>query len=385
MTSLENGSPRPERGSEHVEIPTTSPNRPSLPSTSLQSTSLQSNGLRSQWMRWLKWLIAIVVIIGLAATINSAVRQWREQPPETRISLLNLDRTSLGVAALLYSLGIAISFLVVRQAIKALGYRAPWHVVLAAQVLGHLGKYVPGKAVVVVLRVGALSTHGVPSVPATISVFVETLTMLAVGSALACSLVFTVPLPDWIRIGAVLMAITATIPTLPPILRRIAGRLTRTEVNLRGAAGWWLYVVSLFWSAISWLLIGGSLAAVVMSIPHNEIPHNEIPHNEIPHNEMSAGPWPAPLELYWISTAAIGLAFSIGFVSLLPGGAGVRELVLVSMLAQSIGTPQALVATILLRFLFIVVESILALFAYIWLRQIVPTSEESHSNEVTFS
>ncbi len=347
MTSLENGSLNAEVG----EKSSTDLNRPSLP----------VKRLRSRWMGWLKLIIAIAVLVGLAVTINSAINQWLNQPPESRTSLLRLDRTLLGIAALLYSLGIAISFVVVRQAIKALGYYAPWHVVLAAQVLGHLGKYVPGKAVVVVLRVGALSTHGVPSVPATISVFVETLTMLAVGSAMACSLVFTVPLPDWIRIGAVLMAITATIPTLPPILSRIAGRLTRSEVNLRGATGWWLYVVALFWSVISWLLIGGSLAAVILSIPQSEA----LPEA-----------WPGVLELYWISTAAIGLAFSVGFVSLLPGGAGVRELVLISMLSQAIGAPQALVATILLRLLFIIVESVLALVAYLWLRKIAPTSCE---------
>ncbi len=316
-------------------------------------------------MACLKLLIAIAVIIGLAATSHSALNQWRNQPPETRISLLNLDRTLLGIAAILYALGIAISFMVVRQAIHALGHRAPWHVVLAAQILGHLGKYVPGKAVVLVLRVGALSTHGVPSVPATISVFIETLTMLAVGSAIACSLVFTVPLPDWIRAGAVLTAMAATIPTLPPILSRIAGRITRSEVNLRGAAGWWLYLGALFWSALSWLLIGGSLVAVVMSIPHNSTWPVSWPVS-----------WPAPWELYWISTAAIGLAFSVGFVSLLPGGAGVRELVLISMLTSAIGSQHALIATILLRILFIVVESILALAAYLWLRQIAPTRSQ---------
>lgn len=308
-------------------------------------------------MLGLKWLIAMVVIVGLGVTIQSAVQQWRDQPPQSRVSLLALDPGAIAVAAVLYGLGIAVSFMVVRQAMLALGHRTAWHVVLAAQVLGHVGKYVPGKAMVVVLRVGALATHGVAAVPATISVFVETLTMLAVGSAIACSLVFTLPLPAWIRAGAVLMAITAIIPTLPPILSRIAGRLTHSTVDLRGPSGLWLLLVSLFWSFVSWVLIGGSLAAVLWAIPHPD---------------SASHPWPATWELVWLSVAAIGLAFSVGFVSLLPGGAGVRELVLVSMLSPAVGTPHALVATLLLRLLFIVVESILALAAYGWLRKISP-------------
>jgi len=46
-------------------------------------------------------------------------------------------------------------------------------------------KYVPGKALVVILRAGLIRSRRVNAVVAAISVFYETLTMMAVGSFLA--------------------------------------------------------------------------------------------------------------------------------------------------------------------------------------------------------
>ncbi len=297
----------------------------------------------------LRFIIATVVVLALSATTYSAIVQWKTQSTASNVSLWNLDGWLISLACVLYGFGIAVSFLVLRQALLALQCPAPWHMILAAQALGHVGKYVPGKAMVVILRVGALAPAGVPAVSATISVFVETLSMLAVGSALACSVVLLIPLPTWIRAAAVLMALAATIPTLPPILSRITSRLTKSEVRLPGATGWILFFVAWCGSTVAWLLIGASFTAVLLSLPHSD-------------------PWPPIAQLYWIATAAIGLAFSIGFVSLLPGGAGVRELVLTSMLAPAIGTPRALVASIVLRLMFIAVESILAFAASWWLK-----------------
>ena len=68
-----------------------------------------------------------------------------------------------------------------------------------------------------------------------------------------------------------------------------------------------------------------------------------------------------------VSTAAIALAMVVGFVSLIPGGAGVRELVLTTVLATAISPVQALLGAIAARILFIVVESVCASVAWYWL------------------
>ncbi len=74
------------------------------------------------------------------------------------------------------------------------------------------------------------------------------------------------------------------------------------------------------------------------------------------------------MELYLVCTAAISLAVVIGFASLLPGGAGIRELVVTTVLAVSIGTTHAILAAIAARLLFATVESLVASFCWLVLR-----------------
>ena len=61
--------------------------------------------------------------------------------------------------------------------------------------------------------------------------------------------------------------------------------------------------------------------------------------------------------LFAVSTAAIGLALVAGFASLLPGGAGVRELVLVTILGISVDSADALLTAIAARLVFIFCRS----------------------------
>ncbi len=301
---------------------------------------------RSRLLAIAKVFIILIVLIGLAWTCVVSAQQWRAQPT---LSLEALNWPLLCVAAGLYGVGISSGSLVLRQALLSLDQRPAWQAILAAQLIGHLGKYVPGKAMVVVLRAGVLVPQGVAAIPATIAVFVETLTMLAVGSALGCSVVFAVPLPHWIRVAAIAMAIAATSVTLPPVLRWITGRLVRSKVEIAFSAGWKLLLVAWFWTLVSWCFIGASFATVILAIPTTNV-------------------LPPIAELAWLATATIALAFSIGFVSMLPGGVGVRELVITSMLASVIGMPHALASSIMLRLLFVVVEVVLATVASRWLR-----------------
>ena len=63
--------------------------------------------------------------------------------------------------------------------------------------------------------------------------------------------------------------------------------------------------------------------------------------------------------LLMAATASMTLGMVAGFVSLLPGGAGVRELVLTVILAPVVGHASALVAAILARMIFLAVELLL--------------------------
>ena len=247
-----------------------------------------------------------------------------------------------------------------RSALETLGESPRLSTCLASQLLGHLGKYVPGKAMVIVLRAGGLARDGVGPLAATISVFMETLLMMSVGAALSCAIIIGLPVPVWITWAAASVAIAASIPTAPPVLRRIVAKVLPREAKGESMEevdrnrGHRFFLIGWGCGLISWGLIGLSFAVLISSIPTARV--------------MPTTPW-----LVAIATSAIGLAMVIGFASLLPGGAGIRELVLTTLLATSVGTAHAMLSAVSARLLFILVESLVASVAWLWLRRQHPS------------
>ncbi|QEF99552.1 hypothetical protein Mal15_36170 [Stieleria maiorica] len=329
-------------------------------------------------------LIAIIVIVGLILATRTAVGQWSQQKSAAiaRVKALeaaidsaetsaqrqrieselvsarssvpaieNLGWAKIGVAAAFYGISLIPGGLVLYEGTRVLGYRAPLRDVLSAQVVGHLGKYVPGKAMVVVIRAGRLASAGVPLVAGTIAVFLETLTMMAVGAAVAGGLIFLLPVARWIAWCALLGGIAATLPTLPPVLKRVVGKVnskqTESAEKDRDAGAefaaiavshdWRFFLAAWWWQGLAWVLIGASFACLVESLPGDPAGYSATVRHAA-------------------STASIALAMVVGFASLLPGGAGVRELTLAVVLAPVIGSSHALLAAILARLLFIGVE-----------------------------
>ena len=92
------------------------------------------------------------------------------------------------VSALLYLVGILPEGLFWHRALRSLGQDVPLGRTLRAYYIGHLGKYVPGKAMVVVMRTGLVCGPGVDASIAAASVFLETLTMMAAGAFLGAVL-----------------------------------------------------------------------------------------------------------------------------------------------------------------------------------------------------
>ncbi|CAD74786.1 lysylphosphatidylglycerol synthase domain-containing protein [Rhodopirellula baltica] len=396
------------------------------------------------WMRWAKRLIAVLVVVGLLLAAKDAVERWQTEvaavqirvhaldekllatePPaidqlpdqdsvdsssadrqslmEERTRLLqslptwqNVSLGSIILAAMFYAIGLLPPACVLHGALR--GFHVPCSLMraTAAQLLGHAGKYIPGKAMVVVLRVSAVvSTSNTASLPAvmgdtpsrqlligraTTCVFFETLLMMSVGGALAGCLMWSTPLPQWVKWAASLMAVAACIPTLPPVMRRVIALVSKRRDRSRsvesagGATGgeagsdpsthastaaadvssaitWPRLMSGWAWSLLSWCLIGLSFACVMKAIPaYNGLP---IGH-----------------ELLTVATAAISLGMVLGFASLLPGGAGVREWVTLIVLGTVTDPTHALLCVITARILFIVVESILALASHLYLRAI---------------
>ncbi len=175
--------------------------------------------------------------------------------------------------------------------------------------------------------------------------------MMAVGASLGAVVVMWLPVPRWIAFLSLGVAMAACLPTTPPVLRQLTKRVARTESSeARSRIDWKLFASGWGWSLLSWLFVGSSFAVLITAIP-------------------GPAPLPPTPQLLAIATAAISLAVVAGFASLIPGGAGVRELVLTTILGVSIGPVQGMLAAIVARVVYIIVEATLAAASWVWLRR----------------
>lgn len=268
-------------------------------------------------------------------------------------NLTNLNWSYLACSALLYVAGLMPPCWVLQRAVNASGLPCSLGRATAAQLLGHAGKYIPGKAMVVVLRVDAIARDRGESIQVASSVFFETLLMMGVGGLVAGVLLARAELPLWVRSIAVLMAIGSAIPVCPPVMRKLVALLQKKGDDApppTDGLTWSLLASSVAASLVSWLMIGMSFAFLIAAIPSIE----SIP-------DLGS--------LFPVATSAIALGMVLGFVSLLPGGAGVREYVTLLVLTPVIGPTHGLLAVIAARLMFILVESALAGLAWLSLHR----------------
>ena len=103
-----------------------------------------------------KSLLGVVVLLAVGRHV---VTIWRKLPPESR--RIRVDPSWVVASGLLYLAGLLV-FALVFHRILASGPRPHPRLGAAtrAYLISHLGKYVPGKAFVVVLRVALLQDAG---------------------------------------------------------------------------------------------------------------------------------------------------------------------------------------------------------------------------------
>jgi uncharacterized membrane protein YbhN (UPF0104 family) len=291
---------------------------------------------RPSHRKWLflavKLLIVAVVVWFIRSAVVEAAARLRQQ---------RLAPAWLAVSGLLYLAGLLPEGLFWHRVLRALGQDAGLGETLRAYFIGHLGKYVPGKAMVVVLRAGLIRSQRVDTGLAVASVFLETLTMMSVGAFLAAA-ILAAAFPEHLAfVGlAIVMMVLAGLPTLPPVfsrLARLAGLGRSSPAIAEKLAGLRYRLLAGGWAAmtIGWLLMGASLWAVLRAM----------------------GPTPDLWAQWHLDTAAVAVAVVGGFVSMIPGGLLVREAVLTGLLARQLGDPAlALIAAATLRLVWLVAE-----------------------------
>jgi hypothetical protein len=178
-----------------------------------------------------------------------------------------------------------------------------------------LGKYVPGKAMVVVIRAGLIGGHRVDTGVAAASVFLESLTWLAVGCFLAAGyLTVSIGRADVLFWAALAVMAATLVPTLPPVFPRLArlagvGRGDPEITAKLHRLGYRTTILGFFLMAIGWVSMGVAYWATLRALGLAELAVlAELPR----------------------FTAAVALATAAGFVAIfIPAGVGVREATLV--------------------------------------------------------
>jgi len=274
-----------------------------------------------------------------AAAICYLVYRSADQLADKQVDLSKIDYRWWWGAVMVYLLSMLLSAVFWQRVLYAFGQRPRFADSVAAFFTSQLGKYVPGKAMVVVIRTDMIRGENVSTKPAAASVFVETLSWLFTGAAIA-SMLMIVKFHEYrvLQITAAALTVTAGILTWPSVFQEIATRVSSIGrsnpsnvfdgLNLKTMSQGWLLLT------IGWCFNGASLWMVIRGIPGCDLRPED----------------------YWLTLACVSLATVAGFVSLLPGGIGVRELVMIPLLGPTIGPANAIIAAIVIRLVWLASE-----------------------------
>ncbi len=316
-----------------------------------------------------KWLFAAIklLIVGIVlwavgdTLLSGVVKLWQNG--------WEMHWGWIFLAGVIYVVGLLPAGLFWWRVLRVLGQRTRFWETMRAYYIGHLGKYVPGKAMVVVLRAALLRTGGARASVAAAAVFFETLTMMAVGAFWSAAILAVWFRGHWMLCAvAIGLMLAAGVPTIPPLFRRLArmARVAKSDLETQKklddigfgtlATGWVMMT-------LSWALLAMSLWATLkaMGIEGTNLVID----------------FPRYL-------ASVSLAMVAGFLSLIPGGLFVRDGILAELIEpyfQQLGTPlpanvTAGLSAVLLRIVWLVGELIVAVVLYFGFRPRGPIEPE---------
>jgi uncharacterized membrane protein YbhN (UPF0104 family) len=252
------------------------------------------------------------------------------------------------------------------------GVRVSWFVGLRTYYISQFGKYVPGKFLVPLMRVGMLRPHGGHPIPVAVTAVYETLTSMSAGALVA---VLFLPrlgvLPPEVSGNATLLFAVAAVPLGLGVLNKYAARIAKkkrpagarplpspsitllAQGLLHGVAGYCLLALSL----------GLTVRALVPALPG----------------------WDG--EPFAVDMAAVSLSYVAGFViAVAPGGLGAREIALKLALAPQFVPafgPQAaglaVIVALTLRMTWTVAEVAVGLVLYAIKPAITPHHHHEHA------
>jgi hypothetical protein len=327
---------------------------------------------RPRWQRLTITLVkSAVTLVVLWAVGRHVTRTWYDLRDHS--VAFKFEPGWLIGSGLLYLAGLSACGRFYERVLRASPTPVRFFPTLRAYLVSHLGKYVPGKAMVVVVRAGMVVPFGARASTAAIATFYETLVMMASGGLIAAAGFAMAPgthqvgftLPRWGHVELPLYVVAALsglgigwaflILVVPSVFGRLAGLVSLPipgvgpEAMPRFTGP--LLGEGLLWSSGGWVFLGLSQLAVVRAFDPAQMGLS-----------MAVSLAPAVI-------ASVALATVAGFlVAVLPGGLGVREGVLMSTLAPAVGSDQAVIASLLLRLVWVAAELAAAAILFPWFK-----------------
>lgn len=313
------------------------------------------------------WLVikTVAAVVLVAAVGRHFVRLFENADVWERLS--NARGAYLVPAGLLYVLAHTIWGTFWVQLLCSQHGPVPWLVGLRAYFVSQFGKYVPGKAWVLILRVGLLREQGISTAVVAVTATYETLTSMAAGAMLGAILLPWAGLGlEWGSGKGLALIGLAGLPLGLGVLHRLGVRIAAKsrgpDAKPLPSPSMALLARGLAQDAVGWLCLGLSLWLTVQAIAHE--------------------PTALSVEDYLRDLSAVALSYVLGFVVLFaPGGLGPRELLLQTVLATQLlateGNSAAAVAAvvaIVLRLVWTVAEVVAAGLLYFLVRDRVPPS-----------
>ncbi|MDQ3331135.1 MAG: flippase-like domain-containing protein [Planctomycetota bacterium] len=325
--------------------------------------SRRSPSSRKRLWSIFKWSLTLLVLAFVAVR---AKRLW----DEGTAGGVELHAGWLVLSGLLYALGWLPSAWYYKAILSRMGDEIAWRPILRAYYCGLLGKYVPGKALVPIIRGRMVAAAGGRFRAGALAVVYDSVVFMGVGVEVSVALLaFLIPkdlekAPKLFRLFAehpwgqwvldhpivlpisVLIVVVASLPVVGRLFAFVAAKLApvgddqtltrRIDASLIGQG-------FLVFSA-AWFVHGLSLWAVLRGVGANAA-LSDLPT--------------------W--TACIALPMTAGFIALFaPGGVGVREGVLIEVLKAQPGIDprQAVAAAFALRLVGLLTEVLVAVVLY---------------------
>lgn len=323
---------------------------------------MQQRSPREWGVLILKWGLCAAVLLFVSLR---ASQLWQRG----ELHELSLQWKWVLLAIVAYQLSWIPSAWYWKRLLREMGQSVEWFDCLAAYYCGHLGKYIPGKATVLIIRAGMLKSRGQSAAVAAVTATFETLLMMGTGLAIGLALfpvthwppqwAETIAFP-WVMPLLIVTAVIVALPLISFLLTRIATLATPRSlqdpqrpirISIR------TILVGLCAFSVSWGMLGLSLGFSLQAI-----------------SGSSSGITSLDLTQWPVWTGAIALATSIGFIAIFaPGGIGVREALLIEILQiqPAITEKQAVVVSVLLRLIWLAAEISAAFVLYYLFRRAI--------------